>query len=86
MLSFIARAMPCGGACWSCRRTAEASPHCRYVPALAVLMQLSSKVRGLEIPYSLAVRSRSALAITDTLLSAIAAPANIGFRSQPNTG
>jgi hypothetical protein len=36
--------------------------------------------------YSFARRSRSALVMTETLLSAMATPANIGFRSHPNTG
>lgn len=37
-------------------------------------------------PYNRTRRSRNALLTTDTELSAMAAPANIGDKSRPNTG
>ena len=38
------------------------------------------------VVYSCTLRSRSALAMTDTELKVIAALANIGLRSRPKTG
>ena len=46
----------------------------------------SSVLRTSERGYSLIDRSRSALAITETELKLIAAPAIIGLRRMPNSG
>jgi hypothetical protein len=70
-----------GGRCWG------AGEHGEYREADRPLQSHHSSIRPhARVFYSVARRSRSALAMTDTELKAIAAAAKIGLSRTPNTG